>query len=88
MILVFLQGLGFTIINANHSVFVFYDKSRFILVYLDKFFIIDKNLNIINGFKNKLLEYFYMTDLELLLYYLGMAVIYIKNSIKLDQKAT
>lgn len=40
--------------NANHSVFISYNKSTFILVYIDNLFIMDEDLNIINSLKNKL----------------------------------
>lgn len=46
----------------------------FILVYTDNLLIIDKDLNIINGFKNKLFKCFYIIDFELVSYYLGMFV--------------
>lgn len=73
--------------DANHSVFVFYDKSTFILVYVDNLFINDKDLNIIYSLKNKLSECFYMTDLESVFHYLGMTITQTRNSVSLDQKS-
>lgn len=49
----------------DYKVFVSYNKLMFILVYTDNLLIIDKNLNIINGFKNKLFKYFYIIDLDI-----------------------
>lgn len=59
----------------------------FILVYINNFLIISKDLNIINSLKKKLSKYFCIMNLGLVSYYLGMAVICIKNSIRLDQKS-
>lgn len=56
--------------NINYSIFVFYNKSIFILIYMNNFFIINKDLNIINSFKNKLCEYFHKTDFWSVSYYL------------------
>lgn len=61
----FLQELEFTKTNADHSVFVFHDKSTFISVYVDNLIIISEDLNIINSIKNKLCKYFWMTDFRL-----------------------
>ena len=83
----FLQGLGFTKTNADHSVFVSRDKSTFISVYVDDLLIIGEDLNIINGLKNKLLERFRMTDLGSVSHYLGMSVTRTRDSVGLDQKS-
>lgn len=47
----------------------------FILIYIDNLFIICEYLNIINGFKNKLLEYFYIINFELIFDYLSIFII-------------
>ena len=73
--------------DVNHSVFVSYDKLTLIFVYMDNLFIIGENLNIINNLKNKLLERFRMTNLELVSHYLGMFVTQTRNSMSLDQKS-
>ena len=83
----FLQGLGFTKTDADHSVFVSYDKSTFISVYVDDLLIIGEDLNIINSLKNKLSERFCMTDLGSVFHYLGMSVTQTGNSMSLDQKS-
>lgn len=83
----FLQGLGFTKTDADHSVFVSYDKSTFISLYVDDLLIIGKDLNIINGLKNKLLERFCMIDLGSVSHYLGMSVTRTGDSVSLDQKS-
>lgn len=70
----FLQRLGFTKTNADHNIFVFHNKSMFILVYVNDLLIIGRDLNIINGLKNKLSECFYITDLKLVSHYLSMSV--------------
>ena len=80
----FLQGLGFTKINADQSVFVSCDKSMFISVYMDDLFIIGEDLNIINGLKNKLLERFCMTDLGSIFHYLSMSVTQTRDSVGLN----
>ena len=74
-----LQGLRFPKTDADLSIFVFYYKSTFILVYMNNFFIIVKNLKIIYSLKNKLLEHFYITDLRLVFHYLGISITQIKN---------
>lgn len=58
----------------DYSIFVSYNKSKFIQVYMDNFLIISKDLNIINSLKNKLLKDFFMTYLELIFNYLGMYI--------------
>lgn len=83
----FLQGLGFTKTDADHSVFVSYDKSTFISLYVDNLLIIGEDLNIINGLKNKLLERFCMTDLGSVSHSLGMFITRTGNSMSLDQKS-
>ncbi len=70
----FLQGLEFTKTDADYSVFVFHDKSTFISVYMNDLLIIDEDLNFINGLKNKLSEYFCMTDLGSVSHHWGMPV--------------
>ena len=87
LLLEFLKSLGFTKTDADHSVFVSYDKSTFIPVYVDDLLIIGEDLNIINGLKTKLLERFCMTDFGSVSHYLGMSVTQIGNSISLDQKS-
>ena len=74
MLLDFLQELGFTKTDANQSVFISYDKSMFISVYVDDLFITGGDLNIINDLMNKLSERFCMTDLGLVSHYLSMSV--------------
>ena len=83
----FLQGLRFTKTNANHSVFVSYDQSTFISVYVDDLLIIGENLNIISGLKNKLSERFRMTDLGSVSHDLGMSHTRTGDSVSLDQKS-
>lgn len=61
-------------IDANYSVFIYHNKLMFISIYLDNLFIINENLNIINSFKNNLLEYFYITELGSISYYLDMSI--------------
>lgn len=73
--------------DAGHSVFISYNKSTFILVYVDNLPIISKNLNIINGLKNILLKHFCITDLGLVSHYLSMSIIRTENSISLDLKS-
>ncbi len=87
LILEFLQGLGFTKTDADHSVFVFHDNSTFISVYVGDLLIIGEDLNIINGLKNKLSERFCMTDLGSISHYLGMSVTRTGESVSLDQKS-
>lgn len=84
LILEFLQGLRFTKTDANYSVFVFHDKSTFISIYVDNLLIIGEDLNIINGFKNKLSRSFLMTDLGSVSHHLGMSVTRTEESISLD----
>ena len=83
----FLQGLGFTKTDADHSVFVSYDKSTFISVYVDDLLIIGEDLNIINSLKNKLSKRFRMTDLGSVSHYLGMFVTRTGDFVSLDQKS-
>ena len=64
-----LQRLRFTKTNANYTVFIFYNRSTFILIYIDAFFGIVKNLKIINSLKKKLLERFFIIDLRLIFHY-------------------
>ena len=52
----FLQGLGFTKTEADHSVFFSDNKSSFISVYVEDLLIIGEDLNIINELKSKLSE--------------------------------
>lgn len=66
--------------NTNHSVFVFYNKATFILIYIDNLLIISEDLNIINAFKNKLFKYFYIINLGSISFYLGMSVIQTSKS--------
>lgn len=87
LILEFSQGLKFIKTDTDYSIFVFHDKSTFISVYIDNFLIIGKDLNIINGLKNKLLESFCITDLRLISHYLGMAVICTADFAKLDHRS-
>ena len=54
---------------------------------MDDLFIIGEDLNIINSFKNTLLDRFCMTDLGSVFYYLSMSVTRIGNSMILDQKS-
>lgn len=63
LILEFLQELKFTKTDADYNVFVFHDKLMFISIYMNDFLIISKDLNIINGLKNNLSKYFYITNL-------------------------
>ena len=73
--------------NADYSVFVSYDKLTFILVYIDNLFILNKNLNIINNFKNKLSECFCVIYIGSVSHHLDMFVIYIGDFVRLDQKS-
>lgn len=82
----FLQSLGFTKTNTDHSIFVLNNNRIFISVYVDDLVIIGKDLNIINDFKSKLLEHFCMTDLGLVSICLGMSVTQIGDFVRLDQK--
>ena len=70
--------------DVNHSVFVSHNKSMFISVYVNDLLIIGKDLNIINSLKNKLLKDFCMTDLGSVFHYLGMTVICIGDSVRLN----
>lgn len=83
----FLQRLQFMKTDIDHSVFISYNKSMFISIYVNSFFIISDDLNIINNLKNKLLECFCMTDLELVSHDLSISVTKIKNFVILDQKS-
>lgn len=83
----FLQALRFTKTDVDHSVFVSHDKSMFISVYVDNLFIIGKDLNFINGLKNKLSERFWMTDLGSVSHYLGMSLTRTGDSVRLDQRS-
>lgn len=60
--------------NTNLSIFIFYNKSTCNLIYINNFFIIHKDLNIINSLKNKLFKYFNITNLGLVFHYLGMFI--------------
>lgn len=71
----------------DYSVFVSYNKSIFILVYIDNLLIIGKNLNIINNLKNNLSKRFCIANFRLISYYLGMFITQTKNFINLDQKS-
>ncbi len=83
----FLQGLKFTKTDADHSVFVSHDKSKFISVYVDDLIIIGEDFKIINGLKNKLSEHFHMIDLGSVFHYLGLSVTRTGESVSLDQKS-
>lgn len=52
---------------------------------MNDFLIMNGDLNIINDFNNKLSERFYITDLELVSYYLSMFVTQTRDSINLNQ---
>lgn len=67
-------------------VFVSYNKSTFISIYMDDLFIINRELNIINNLKNKLLEYFCMTNLKSVSYYLGISVTQLRDFVSWNQK--
>ena len=54
---------------------------------MDDLLIIGGDLNIINSFKNKLLEYFCMTDLKSVFHYLGMSVTQTGDSVSLNKKS-
>lgn len=80
----FLQKLEFRKTDADYIVVVSCDKLMFILVYMNNFLIISKDLNIINGFKNKLLECFYKINFGSIFYSLRMFVTQIRDSVSLD----
>lgn len=56
-------------------------------VYVDNFFIIDEDLNVINSPKKKLLKHFCMTEIGTISHYLSVFVIWTRNSMSLDQKS-
>lgn len=82
-----LQRLEFTKTDANYSIFVYYDKSIFISVYIDNLFITNKDLNIINDLNNKLLKRFCMMNLGSVFHYFVIFVIWTRNSVTLNQKS-
>lgn len=87
LILEFLQRLAFTKTNVNYNIFVSYNKSPFISIYIDNLLIIGKDLNIINNLNNKLLKRFCIIDLGLVSYYLDILIIQLLDFVSLDQKS-
>lgn len=59
----------------------------FILVYINNIFIISKDFNIINTFKNNIFDGFYITNLRLVFHYLSRSIIQTKESINLNLKS-
>jgi hypothetical protein len=68
----FLAESKFYPINADHSVFS--NRSIYIVVYVDDLLIINKDKIKIQELKGRLSTQFSMSDLGLVVYYLGMAV--------------
>lgn len=86
LILEFFQKQRFTEIGVDHIVFVFNDKLIFISVYMNNFFDINNDLNIINALKNKLSEYFQITDVESVFHHRGIFCTKTENFVRFNQK--
>lgn len=64
--------LGFRLFNADLNVFA--KKDMIIVIYVDDFPICDAERKEINNIKNACKAKFYISDLEFVLFYLGIAV--------------
>ena len=67
--------MNFEFINFNNNVFVNKNKKIYIIVYINDFLIVDKNINYINEIKSKLSDRFKMHDLKSIQYYLNIEIV-------------